>query len=240
MTVYLVGAGPGDPELISVRGARVLGEAEVVLHDRLARPLVGLAASGAEVVDVGKASGTAPVSQAEINRLLVEYGRRQRCVVRLKGGDPFVFARGAEEAAALQAAGVEFAAVPGISSVLAAPIVAGVALTCRGVARSFTVLTGHDDPSEWTPGYAEALVTLGGTIVVVMGTARMHRIAARLVGAGLAPETPVVAVRAATTEAEEVRRATLGTIDEALLDSPATFVIGDAARLDLRSAGRMA
>lgn len=239
MTVYLVGAGPGDPGLISVRGARLLREADVVLHDRLARPLVALASSGAEVLDVGKAPGKAAVSQAEINRLLVEYGRRRECVVRLKGGDPFIFGRGGEEAAALQSAGVDFAVVPGISSVLAAPLAAGVALTSRGLARGFTVLTGHDDPSEWAPGYAEALVTLAGTIVVVMGTARMNRIAARLVGAGLAPETPVVAVRAATTESEEIRRATLGTIEEALLDSPAVFVIGDAASLDLRSVSEM-
>jgi uroporphyrin-III C-methyltransferase len=234
LTVYLVGAGPGDPELISVRGARLLGSADVVLHDRLARPLVALAPAGAEILDVGKAPGASPVPQAEINRLLIEYGRHRRCVVRLKGGDPFVFARGAEEAAALQAAGIEFSVVPGISSVLAAPAAAGTPLTHRGLARTFVVLSGHQDPDEWAPGYAEALVTLGGTIAVVMGSVSMARIAARLVEAGLAPETPVVAARAATTEDEEVARATLGTISEALLRSPSIFVIGDVARLALR------
>ncbi|MGC8626357.1 MAG: uroporphyrinogen-III C-methyltransferase [Acidimicrobiales bacterium] len=238
MTVYLVGAGPGDPELISVRGARLLASADVVIHDRLARPLLALVRAGAEIVDVGKSPGSAPVPQAEVNRLLVEHGARCRCVVRLKGGDPFVFARGAEEAQALQAAGIEFAVVPGISSVLAAPAVAGSPLTCRGLAQTFTVLTGHNDPAQWAPGYAEALAKLGGTIVVVMGGSWITRIAARLVEAGLAPGTPVVASRAATTGAEEVRRATLGTIEEALLASPSVFVIGGGAGLDLRSAVR--
>src|SRR5579875_218989 len=114
MTVYLVGAGPGDPELISVRGARLLASAQVVLYDRLARPLLAHASQSAELIDVGKAPGKAPVPQAEINRLLVEHGRRHPCVVRLKGGDPFVFARGAEEAEALCTAGIDFAVVPGI------------------------------------------------------------------------------------------------------------------------------
>ncbi|MDA8341099.1 MAG: uroporphyrinogen-III C-methyltransferase [Actinomycetota bacterium] len=237
MTVHLVGAGPGDPELISVRGARLLAEADVVLFDRLARPLVALASPGAELVDVGKAPGAAPVPQEEINRLLVEHGRRRDCVVRLKGGDPLVFGRGGEEAEALIAAGIDVAIVPGISSVLAAPGAAGVPLTHRGVSRSFTVLAGHEDPDEWAPGTPEALVALGGTIVVLMGAARMSGIARRLVEAGMAPETPVAAVRAATTDAEEVRRCTLGTIGEGLLGSPSLFVVGDVAALDLRTPG---
>ena len=236
MTVYLVGAGPGDPELLSVRGARLLRSADVVLHDRLARALLGLAKAGAEVIDVGKAPGSAPVPQEEINRLLIEHGRRRRCVVRLKGGDPFVFARGAEEAMALKASGIAFEIIPGISSVVAAPAAAGVPLTCRGVARSFTVLTGHEDPERWPPGYAEALASLAGTIVVVMATNHISRIAARLVEAGLDPRTPAAAVRAATTSAQVVRRATLATIGSVLLDPPSLFVIGDVAGLDLRPA----
>jgi uroporphyrin-III C-methyltransferase len=236
VTVYLVGAGPGDPELITVRGARLLASADVVLHDRLARPLLGLVAPTAELVDVGKAPGAAPVPQEQINRLLVEYGGRHRSVVRLKGGDPLVFARGAEESAALQEAGIEFEIVPGISSVLAGPAAAGVPLTSRGLSRSFVVLTGHMDPDGWTPGYAEALVALGGSIVVVMGTANLRRIAERLVEAGLPPETPIAGVRHATGEAEDVRRATLATVEEVGLASPALFVIGEVAGLDLRSA----
>lgn len=234
MTVHLVGAGPGDPELISVRGARLVGSADVVLHDRLARPLLALAPAGAEVIDVGKTPGAAPVPQEDINRLLVEHGRRHCRVVRLKGGDPFVFARGTEEARALEAAGIAFEIVPGISSVIAAPAAAGTPLTCRGLSRNFTVITGHEDPDRWPPGYAEALVLLGGTIVVVMGTTHMSRIAARLVEGGLDPRTPMVAVRAATTPAQEVRRATVATIDDALLDPPSLFVIGEVAGLDLQ------
>ena len=236
MTVYLVGAGPGDPELISVRGARLLGSADVVLHDRLARPLLALAQAGAAVIDVGKSPGAAPVPQEEINRLLIEHGRRRRRVVRLKGGDPFVFARGAEEAMALKAAGIAFEIIPGISSVVAAPAAAGVPLTCRGGARSLTVLTGHENPDRWAPGYAEALVSFAGTIVVVMATAHITQIAARLVEAGLDPQTPTAAVKSATTSAQVVRRATLATIESALLDPPSLFVIGDVAGLDLRPA----
>lgn len=238
MTVYLVGAGPGDPDLISLRGAHLLGHADVVLHDRLARPVLTLARAGAEVVDVGKEPGAAAVTQEEINRRLVEYGTRHGCVVRLKAGDPFVFGRGAEEALALQAAGVDFEVVPGISSVLAAPAASGVALTCRGLAGSFTVLSGHGDPDRWAPDYVDALVALRGTIVVMMGAAFIGRIASRLIDAGLCAETAVVAVRAATTESEEVRRTTLGSIDKALLGPPSIFVIGDAAGLDLRSVAR--
>ncbi len=234
MTVYLVGAGPGDPELISVRGARLLAGADAVLFDRLARPLLALASPDAVLIDVGKAPGVAPVPQDEINRLLVAHGRRHGCVVRLKGGDPLVFARGGEEAQALAAAGIEFAIVPGISSVLAAPSAAGVPLTHRGVAQSFTVLAGHLDPDEWASDVPEALVALGGTIVVLMGAAHMRRIAECLVGAGMAPDTPVAAVRAATTDVEEVRRCTLGTVGDALLPSPALFVVGEVAGIDLR------
>jgi uroporphyrin-III C-methyltransferase len=232
VTVYLVGAGPGHPELISVRGARLLGSADVVLHDRLARPLLEHASADASIIDVGKAPGAAPVSQEQINRLLVEHGRRSARVVRLKGGDPLVFARGAEEIDALRAAGIDFEVVPGISSVLAGPTAGGIPLTRRGVSRTFTVVTGHDGPDDWPSGYAEGLVALRGTIVVLMGAAGMARIAARLMDAGLEPATPVVAIRAATTEAQETRRATLATIEQALMGPPTLFVIGDVGATD--------
>ncbi len=235
MTVYLVGAGPGDPELISVRGARLLGRADVVVYDRLARPLLELATSSAELVDVGKAPGSAPVPQSRINGLLVDYGRSHACVVRLKGGDPFVFARGAEEAEALLAAGVVFEVVPGISSALAAPAAAGVPLTLRGSVRSFTVLTGHEDPDGAPSGYWDALVALGGTIVVLMGAARIDRIAQRLLRAGLPPATPAVAIHAATTGSEKLHRSTLEAIGGEPVVSPVTFVIGPVAALDLRT-----
>ena len=234
MTVHLVGAGPGDPELVTVRGARLIGAADVILHDRLAEPLLALASPDAELVDVGKAPGSAPTSQDDINRLLVDYGRRHDTVVRLKGGDPYIFARGAEEVEALRDAGVDYTVVPGISSVLAAPTAAGAPLTRRGVTRTFTVLSGHTEPETWPPGYAEALVTLGGTIVVMMGAARMARIADHLVAAGADPTTPVAVAKSATTPDEVVARATLGDVGPALLGSPAVFVIGEVAGIDLR------
>jgi uroporphyrin-III C-methyltransferase len=234
VTVHLVGAGPGDPELITVRGARLLAEADVILHDRLAAPLLALAAESATIIDVGKAPGAAPVSQGDINRLLVTHGRRHDTVVRLKGGDPYVFARGAEEVEAQRAAGVAYTVVPGISSVLAAPAAAGTPLTCRGVTRTFTVLSGHEEPDRWPSGYAEALVALGGTIVVMMGAARLARIAAHLIAAGADPDTPVAAAHSATTPDEAVARATLGDIEAALLASPSVFVIGKVAGIDLR------
>lgn len=237
MTVHLVGAGPGDPELISVRGARLVESAEVILHDRLAEPLLALAGDHAKIVDVGKAPGVAPVPQEAINQLLVDYGRSHNHVVRLKGGDPYVFARGAEEVEALRTARIDYTVTPGITSALAAPAAAGTPLTSRGVTRTFTILSGHEEPESWPADYARSLVSLGGTIVVMMGAARMPRIARHLIEAGADPATPVVATRSATTPRQEVARATLGDIDAALLASPAVFVIGSVAAIDLRETG---
>ena len=148
MTVYLVGAGPGDPGLLTVRGAEVLGRADVVVYDRLSvSSLLDLAPAGAELVNVGKAPGRATMDQDQIGELLVARGRAGLEVVRLKGGDPFVFARGGEEAAALAAAGVVFEVVPGVTSAIAAPAYAGIPLTLRHSSTSFTVVTGHEDPA---------------------------------------------------------------------------------------------
>ena len=227
MTVFLVGAGPGDPELITVRGARLLGSADVVVHDRLAAPLLPLARTGAELIDVGKAPGSAPVPQDEINAILVERGRSRDCVVRLKGGDPFVFAHGAEELAALTEAGIAFDVVPGVSSALGAPSAAGIPLTVRGVAQSFTVLSGHEDPGEVPERRWRAIADLAGTVVVLMGAARIGAIAARLLEAGISPETPVAAVHAATTGTEAVSVSRLDAVGATHHRSPTTFVIGD-------------
>lgn len=242
MTVYLVGAGPGDPELITLRGARLLSEAAVVVHDRLAAPLLSLANPGAEILDVGKASGWAPVSQAAINALLVERGRRHECVVRLKGGDPFVLARGAEEAEALAAAGIAVEVVPGISSALAAPASAGVAVTVRGVSQSFTVLSGHEDPADLPETRWQAIANLGGTLVVLMGASRISGIAARLLDAGLSPATPVAAVHAAGTTDEHVSFSSLATVGTGVYRPPTTFVIGEVVnrRTPLSGTGRLA
>ena len=176
MTVYLVGAGPGDPGLITVRGAELLAAADVVVHDRLsAASLLDLAPASAERIDVGKSPDGPSVPQERINELLVEHGRAGRRVVRLKGGDPFVFARGGEEAAALDAAGVDYEVVPGITSAIAAPAYAGIPVTMRYSSTTFTVVTGHEDPSKQrTDVDWEALARVGGTIVILMGVAE-HR-----------------------------------------------------------------
>ncbi len=230
MTVYLVGAGPGDPELITVRGARLLASADVVVHDRLAVPLLDLVRRGAQLIDVGKSPGSAPVRQDEINELIVELGRRYECVVRLKGGDPFVLARGAEELAALVEADVPFSVVAGISSALGAPASAGIPLTVRGLTQSFTVLTGHEDPTTVPPRRWQALVDLQGTIVVLMGAARIGKIADRLIVAGLPSDTPVAAIHSATTPSQRVSVSSLGEIGATEHQSPVTFVIGEVVR----------
>jgi uroporphyrinogen III methyltransferase/synthase len=234
MTVYLVGAGPGDPGLLTVRGAEVLAQADVVVHDRLAEPsLLDLAPAGAERIDVGKSPG-APIPQDEINTLLVERGRAGQEVVRLKGGDPFVFGRGGEEAAALLAAGVPFEVVPGVTSAVAVPAYAGVPVTHRGLSTSFTVVTGHsrhaaDMDLDW-----DALAHSAGTLVILMGVAHRTEIAARLMAAGLAPDTPVAAVRWGTRPVQQSVRTTLAQLGETVLEPPVTIVIGAVAALDLR------
>jgi uroporphyrin-III C-methyltransferase len=230
MTVYLVGAGPGDPDLITVRGARLLAEADVVVHDRLAAAALVLVTPRAQLVDVGKTPGEALIDQEEINRLLVHHGRRHEVVVRLKGGDPFVFARGGEEVAALRAAGVAVEVVPGISSVLAAPAAAVTPLTMRHVASSFTVVSGHEDPAAVPVERWRALVSLESTIVVVMGARTIAAIAGALVAAGLPAATPVAAVHGAMTSDEVVAHSTLDKIDVLGLAAPVVFVIGEVAR----------
>jgi uroporphyrinogen III methyltransferase/synthase len=236
VTVYLVGAGPGDPGLLTVRGAELLALAEVIVYDRLSvASLLDLAPAGAERIAVGKAPGRASVSQADINALLVERGKAGQVVVRLKGGDPFVFARGGEEAAALLDAGVPFEVVPGITSAIAAPAYAGIPLTLRHSSTSFTVVTGHEDPDAGEDGTVdwESIARVGGTIVILMGVARMAAIADRLVAAGLPPDTPAAAVQWGTRPEQRTIRATLGTIATMDLGSPAVIVVGDVAAQDL-------
>ncbi len=233
VTVYLVGAGPGDPGLLTVRAAEVLGHADVVVHDRLAEiSLLDMAPVGADRVDVGKAPG-GPVDQDAINRLLVENGRAGREVVRLKGGDPFVFGRGGEEAQALLAAGVAFEVVPGITSAVAVPAYAGIPVTHRGLSTSFTVVTGHSRVAVDTETNWEALAQVGGTIVVLMGVAHRADIAARLVAGGLPPTTPVAAVHWGTRPAQRSVRTTLAGLGQVELQPPSTIVVGDVAGLDL-------
>lgn len=236
MTVYLVGAGPGDPGLLTVRGAEVLARADVVVYDRLSvEALLDLAPPGAERISVGKAPGVVTMAQADINALLVERGRRGGTVVRLKGGDPFVFARGGEEAAALADAGVPFEIVPGISSAIAAPAYAGIPVTLRHSSTSFTVVTGHEDPSVGADGTVDwdAVARVGGTIVILMGVATMAKIAERLIAAGRSPDTPAAAIRWGTRPEQATVRATLGTIAHEPLASPSVIVVGEVAAVDL-------
>ncbi len=231
MTVYLVGAGPGDPGLLTVRGAELLARADVVIHDRLsAAELLALAPAEAERIDVGKAPKAHRMAQDQINRLLVERGRAGQTVVRLKGGDPFVFARGSEEAAALAAAGVPYEVVPGITSALAVPAYAGIPVTQRFSSTSFTVVTGHEDPSsgdgtvDW-----DAVARVGGTIVILMGIGRWPQIAARLLEAGRAPDTPAAAVRWGSRPEQHTVRATLATLGDHELAAPSVIVVGGVA-----------
>ncbi len=236
MTVYLVGAGPGDPELLTVRAARLLTTAQVLLYDRLASPaILDLVPPSALTIDVGKSAGSSPVPQRRINELLVEHGRTGGTVVRLKGGDPFVFGRGGEEAVALNDAGVPFDVVPGVSSALAGPSSAGIPVTMRNQAPLFTVVTGHEDATTGESVDWEKLATLGSTLVILMGVARIASIVERLVAGGLDPSTPAAGIHWATTERQTVIRTTLAGLPDQPLSAPSVIVVGDVAALDLRS-----
>lgn len=234
MTVYLVGAGPGDPGLLTVRGAEVLARADVVVHDRLSvATLLDLAPPGAERISVGKTPRGPSTPQDDINALLVDRGGAGQEVVRLKGGDPFVFARGGEEAVALRSAGVAFEIVPGITSAVAVPAYAGVPLTARGLNTTVTLVTGHEDSlgggrTDW-----RAVARLGGTIVVLMGVATRAFIAEQLMAGGLDPTTPVAAVRWGTRPDQQTLRTTLAGLGAAAVASPAVIVVGAVAGLDL-------
>ena len=222
MTVHLVGAGPGDPDLVTVRGARLLSRAEIVIYDRLAASVLTLASPTARRIDVGKQPGGG-VDQTEINRLLVELGRDYE-VVRLKGGDPFVFGRAGEEIDTLVAAGIQYTIVPGISSVLAASAAARVPLTDRRHAPMFTVVTGHPCVHNDDPPWRE-LAQLGGTLVVLMGVQRRREIAAKLIDGGAAPSTRVIAVERASRPDERTVHTTLRTLADTHLENPTTLII---------------
>jgi uroporphyrin-III C-methyltransferase len=236
--VWLVGAGPGDPGLLTLRAADALRHADLVLHDALpGRDVLRLVRVGAELVDVGKRKGRAPIPQPRINALLVQAARAGRRVVRLKGGDPFLFGRGGEEAMALSEAGIPWRVVPGVSSGMAAPAAAGVPLTHRGVASSVTFVTGHDETGLLTRTDWPALAAVGGTIVAFMALSRLDEIALNLIAGGRPASTPVAIVARATLPGEVVLRTTLGTCTldarRAALPTPALVVIGEVAGLDL-------
>jgi uroporphyrin-III C-methyltransferase len=233
VNVALVGAGPGAADLLTLRAAKLLAEAEVVVHDALVGAEVfALIPAGVELIDVGKRPGES-VHQHEINELLVQLAGTGKRVVRLKGGDPFVFGRGGEEAEALALAGYPCDVVPGISSAIAAPGAVGIPVTHRGVSPAFTVVTGHRRNGETEVDW-RSLAKVGGTIVVLMGVAERGNIATGLLEGGLSPDTPVAAIRSATGPTQEVQRGQLANLATMPLRSPAVIVIGAVAAMDVQ------
>ena len=237
MTVYLVGAGPGDPGLLTTRALELIAAADVIVHDRLIPPgaLAG-ARADAQVVYAGKQGGAESVSQAEIERLLIEHGRAGRAVVRLKGGDPFVFGRGGEEAEALAAAGIAFEVVPGVTAGVAAPAYAGIPVTHRDQASAVAFVTGHEDPSKAESALDwDALARFPGTLVVYMGARRLDAIAARLIQLGRPAGEPAAVIERGTFADQRVVGGTLETIaaaaSEAGIRAPAVAVFGPVAAL---------
>ncbi len=232
---FLVGAGPGDPGLLTLRGREVLGRADVIVYDNLANPeLLGLAPDAAELIYAGKKPGDHSMSQEDINHLLVEKTSAGHTVVRLKGGDPYIFGRGAEEVEALAAAGLDFEVVPGVSSALAGPASAGIAVTRRGVNEELTVFTGHQDPeTEEGREFYRGLGARSGTLVMLMGLERLTGIARELQQGGALPDMPVAAIRRATMGDQTVLRAPLsniaGQVEAAGLRPPAIVVFGEVA-----------
>ena len=232
--VHLVGAGPGDPELLTLKAVRAIAAADVILVDDLVdRGVLAHARAGVRVVEVGKRGGCKSTSQAFINRLLVREARAGRRVVRLKGGDPFVFGRGGEEVDALRAAGVEVEVVPGITAGIAAPAAIGVPVTDRRYAAGVAFVTGHSGEDGRPPDWA-ALARSGLTLVIYMGIARCALLAAGLLDAGLAAGTPAAVIEHATTARQRSHLTTLGRlaadIERLQLGSPAILVIGDVVR----------
>ena len=237
--VWLVGAGPGDPELLTLKARRLLEEADVILFDRLLSPeILGWAGEGAEMIDVGKLPGRHKLTQEEINALLVEKGREGKIVVRLKGGDPFVFGRGGEEGLALAAAKVPFEVVPGVTSAISVPAGAGIPVTHRSVATAFTVVTGHEEPGKEDELDWEALARVGGTIVVLMGVSRLAENVSALLRGGRDPKTPAALIERGWSPEERVVVETLGEIVERAkeqeVQAPAILVVGEVVALSER------
>lgn len=234
--VYLVGAGPGDPGLLTLKAARILEGAEVVVYDHLvADAILDRLPSRVERIYAGKETGSHTMDQETIHAVLTERARRGQTVVRLKGGDPFVFGRGGEEAEYLAAQGIPFEVVPGVTSAIGVPAYAGIPVTHRGVAASLAVVTGRAGPVGEAPDVNWERVAGADTIVVLMGVANQEPLVRALVGAGRSPETPVAVIRWGTTAQQRVVVGTLATIgermQEAMLRPPAILVVGDVVSL---------
>ena len=233
--VYLVGAGPGDPGLFTIKGKELLEQAEVVVYDRLvSSDIIAWANPQAELIYVGKESSRHTLSQDEINALLADKAAQGKIVVRLKGGDPFVFGRGGEEAEALAHEEIPFEIIPGISSAIGGLAYAGIPVTHRHYASSFHVVTGHmcqgNEPQNW-----DVLAQLDGTLIVLMGMTRQEEICQRLIDGGKSPDTPAAAVMYASQQRQEIAKGTLTTLKDEIvrkkLHAPALLVIGHVVNL---------
>jgi uroporphyrinogen III methyltransferase/synthase len=232
--VYLVGAGPGDPELMTIKARRLLMEADVVLFDRLLDPKA-LEGVKAELIDVGKNAGRHKLNQEGINQLLIKKAEEGNIVVRLKGGDPYLFGRGGEEAIACREKGIPFEVVPGVTSAIAAPELAGIPVTHRGLASSLTIVTGHEEPGKDAPLDWKAIAGLDGTLVVLMGVSRLEQNIAALIEAGKSPQTPAAMVEKGGWPEQRTVSGTIANIAEKArslqIESPAILVVGDVVRL---------
>jgi uroporphyrinogen III methyltransferase/synthase len=250
--VYLVGAGPGDPELLTLKARRIISIADVVLFDRLLSSEM-LSGTQAELIDVGKSAGSQKMTQKDINRLLIEKAEAGKTVVRLKGGDPYLFGRGGEEAVALREHGIPVEVVPGVTSAIAAPELAGIPVTHRGVSSSLTIVTGHEEFGKDHPLDWGALARLGGTLVVLMGVSRLEKNLSLLLEGGMSPITPAAIVEKGGWAEQRLVTGALGDIAararRAEIKAPAILVVGDVVRLSgmlaprkmaiLRAAGQM-
>jgi uroporphyrinogen III methyltransferase / synthase len=236
--VYLVGAGPGDPGLLTVRGLELLRKAQVIVYDQLVNPVLLDETTSPAVtrIFVGKQAGRHCIAQSEINQVLIDHARVGYDVVRLKGGDPFVFGRGGEEAEALAAAGIPFEIVPGVSSAVAVPAYAGIPLTHREYSSSFAVVTGHESRKLESSVRWDKLAAAVDTLVILMGLRNLQQITSALLSHGLAPGTPVAVISRGTTQEQETVTGTVSDIVDkaAYLDSPAVIVVGRVVGLQQR------
>lgn len=234
--VYLVGAGPGDPDLLTVKASRILGNAEVVVYDRLvANPVLELVPEKAEKIFVGKETGWHSITQEEINKILVEKARVGKDVVRLKGGDPFLFSRGGEEAQELSKAGIRFTVIPGVPSPVAVPAYAGIPVTHRKYASSVVFVTGHEATNKRSSVNWKKLATSVDTIVILMGTKTLKQVAKQLISAGRPRRTNAAIIEWGTTKNQRTVTGTLGNIAGKAarhkVAPPAIIVIGDVVKL---------
>lgn len=232
-----MGAGPGDPELMTLKAKRLLSEAEVVLFDRLLSPEMLKGLDDVELIDVGKTAGNHWMTQEEINQLLIDKAEEGKVVVRLKGGDPYLFGRGGEEALALLGRGIPFEVVPGITSAIAAPEMAGIPVTHRGVASSLTIVTGHEEPGKdsHSPIDWDAIAWVKGTLVVLMGVSRLERNISALIAGGRSPKTPAAIVEKGGWAEQRMISGTLENIasraKNARVEPPAILVVGEVVKL---------